>query len=90
MAKTITGTNAANTITVTESDVSVYAGAGNDTITVSGGSRVIVHGEGGNDTIDVLKNAGTGNKLYGDDGDDTITATENSNSITVYGGSGKD
>src|SRR5207253_1755667 len=51
----------------------VWAGTGNDTITVDGGSfRVIVHGEDGND---VIHNTGTSaGYLHGENGADTITS----------------
>lgn len=90
MAKTIYGTTAAAAIKVTESDVTVNAEAGNDTITISSGNRNIIHGDEGNDTIVIEKNAGTGNKIYGDAGDDTVKAQESSKSVTIYGGDGKD
>ena len=90
MATTITGTNAADVITVVESDVTVNAGAGNDTITIASGSRNVIHGDAGDDTIVVNKNAGTGNKIYGDTGDDTINAQESINAVTIYGGDGVD
>ena len=43
MAKTITGTTGADIITVTESDVTVNAENGNDTITVMSGKNHIIH-----------------------------------------------
>ena len=63
-------------------------GAGNDTITTNylfsplldAGS--IVHGDGGNDTI----NVGSAT-AYGDDGNDTITGAQG---YTIYGGAGND
>lgn len=77
------GTSAADTIKVTESDLTVNAGSGNDKINLVSGSRNKIFGEAGNDTITVESGAGTGNKLYGDAGNDTINAKESSNSVTA-------
>ena len=44
MAKTINGTSAADTITVTESDVTVNAGAGNDVLAIMGDFSLIKWG----------------------------------------------
>ena len=90
MAKTISGTTAADTIIVTESDVTVNAGAGNDIITVAGGSRNVIHGDAGNDRITVESGAGADNTLYGDAGNDVINAKAGKNSVTIYGGDGAD
>ena len=83
MAKTITGTAGADEIIVTESNVTVNAGAGDDIISLVGGSRNVIHGDGGNDTIIVKSGAGTGNKLYGDAGNDIINLNFVSSIINI-------
>lgn len=90
MENVISGTSGADIIIVTESDVTVNAGAGNDTITISNGSRNVIHGDADNDNIIVKSGAGTDNTVYGDPGDDIINAKEVNNSISIYGGDGAD
>ena len=76
------GTSAADNITVTENDLTVNAGLGDDTITISSGSGNVIHGDGGDDAILVESGAGTNNKLYGDAGNDTIDARESVSKVT--------
>jgi Ca2+-binding RTX toxin-like protein len=65
----------------------VYAGAGNDNITVNGGSfRIYAHAENGND---VISNTGTSaGYLYGEIGADSITSL--SSNDFIYGDVGND
>ena len=88
MAKTIKGSAKADKLTVNESNIILNAGKGNDTITVTKGSKGTIRGEAGNDTIIVKKTVGTKNKIYGDAGIDTIKVQGSSNNI--YGGAGND
>ena len=83
----------------------LYAGAGDDTVTVKA-ENVTVYGEGGNDTItaayggssmeahggegnDTITTYGGTNTVYGDEGADTITTGSSSNN-TIYAGEGND
>ncbi len=91
----LTGTNAADTLTVKHTQVTVKAGAGKDRINVNSGSGHKIYGEGGNDTIVVAAKAGSGSKIYGDDaknkltGNDTFTISGGKKN-TFYGGKGVD
>ena len=87
--KPIKGTAKADKIKVTESDVIVNAGKGNDIITLSKGKKNIIHGDAGIDTIAIEKKAGTGNKIYGDAGKDKITINGGKSNYT-YGGNDND
>ena len=71
MAKTITGTDKADTIVV-KSKVTVNAGKGNDLITVKGGSSSVINGQDGDDTISIESTAGSKNVINGDAGKDYI------------------
>ena len=84
------GTPDADKITVTASDLTVNDGLGDDEITLTSGSRNVIHGDDGADTIVAESGAGTGNKLYGDGGNDTVSAKESIQSVAVYGGDGSD
>ena len=98
MSKIITGTNAADTITVKESDVTVNAGLGNDSININSGSRNKVRGQQDNDTLTV--NGGSNSFIWGGSGSDTIAVNSgigtgnkiygeaDADTITVNGGSG--
>ncbi len=88
--KVYTLTDNADTVKLKGKYNTVLARKGNDVITVSAGTRHIIYGEAGNDTIVVKKGAGTGNKIYGNAGNDTIKALESTKKITIYGGDGTD
>ena len=62
----------------------IYAGAGNDSVTIEGGSQTI-YGGSGDDNI--AAGAGSDN-LYGGSGADTLSGNAHSNNF--YGGSGAD
>ena len=86
---TLTGTNAADVLTVKHSQVTVKAGKGNDKITVSKGASNVLYGGAGADTITIGKSAGKGNKVYGDAGNDTIKVNTKYG-VTIDGGAGND
>lgn len=85
----LTGTNAADVLTVQHSEVTVKAGKGNDKITVSKGAGNVLYGGTGADTITIGKSAGKGNKVYGDAGNDTIKVSAKYG-VTINGGAGND
>ena len=93
--KRYTGTAAADVLTVTGTGNTVDGAKGNDTITVSGGSKHIVSGSTGADTITIGKKAGSGISVYGDDkankisGNDKIIIEGGSKNY-IYGGKGND
>ena len=89
MAKTIKGTAKADKLKVIESNITIKAGGGNDTITVSKGSKIIVRGDAGNDKITIEKNVGQGINVYGDTGNDTIKI-KGKYGVTINGGAGND
>lgn len=70
----------------------IYGGAGDDRIYIKkdslNTSDNIVHGDAGNDNIEVEEE--NRNIIYGDAGDDCITVYAGSSSNKIYGGSGKD
>ena len=81
------GTSAADKITVTASDLTVNAGLGDDEITLTGGSRNVIHGDDGADTI--VAESGAGNDtLYGDNGGDVLYGDSGNN--IFYDDSGTD
>ena len=86
---TLTGTNAADVLTVKHSQVNVKAVKGNDKITVSKGTSNVLYGGAGNDTITIGKSAGKGNKVYGDAGNDTVKVNTKYG-VTINGGAGND
>ena len=86
---TLTGTNAADVLTVQHSQVNVKAVKGNDKITVSKGTSNVLYGGAGNDTITIGKSAGKGNKVYGDAGNDTVKVNTKYG-VTINGGAGND
>ena len=77
------GTNAADTLIVKHSQVTVDAGKGKDRINVNSGSKHKVYGEAGNDTIIVAAKAGSGSKFYGDDAKNKLTGKD---TFTINGG----
>ena len=79
MAKKINGTAKADKLTVNESNVTLRAGKGNDTITIKKGSKSIIHGDAGNDKIYI--NGGSSNSIYGDAGKDTFLISKKSKAI---------
>lgn len=76
MAKIINGTKKADNLTVNESNVTLNAGKGNDTITIKKGKNSVIHGDAGNDKIYI--NGGSNNDIYGDAGKDTIFISKKS------------
>ncbi len=79
----------AKTLSVAESDVTVSALGGDDTIKVTGGNVRKINAGAGADTITVSK--GKGHIIHGNSGNDTITIGKNaSTGITVYGDAGND
>jgi uncharacterized delta-60 repeat protein len=75
--------------------IAIYAGAGNDTITIGAGVRgTYVEAGDGNDTItggsggDVLLGDGGADKIYGNDGDDILLGGDGDDYL--LGGAGKD
>ena len=86
---TLTGTNAADVLTVKHSEVTVKAGKGNDKITVSKGAGNVLYGGAGADTITIGKSAGIGNMVYGDAGNDTVKVSTKFG-VTINGGAGND
>ncbi len=80
---TLTGTKAADTLTVKHTQVTVKAGAGKDRINVNSGSSHKIYGEAGNDTIIIAAKAGSGSKIYGDDASNKLTGND---TFTISGG----
>lgn len=77
-------------------NITIKTDAGNDTITVSPGTRVGVKIEGG-DGRDTIRGGAGNDTISGGDGDDTITAGDGDNKIeggkgsdSLVGGSGRD
>ncbi len=62
------GTSGADTLTYNKAGT-YHAGAGNDTIKITGGSGVIVYTDGGNNTINVTKGSGHTVKVAAADAD---------------------
>jgi Ca2+-binding RTX toxin-like protein len=85
----LTGTGAADVLTVKHSQVTVKAGKGKDKITVSKGASNLLYGDAGVDTITIGKSAGKGNKAYGGTGNDTIKVSTKYG-VTIDGGTGND
>lgn len=72
----------------------VYAGNGNDNVTIKGmaGCNVEIHGGAGNDQINLsgLEFAGSQYALiYGDDGNDIIKGTKNNSTSFIFGEGGR-
>ena len=89
MAKIINGTNAADTITVKESDVIVNAGFGNDSINVISGSRNKVSGQQDDDTMTI--SGGSNSTFLGGSGKDTFKIEAGIGSGNkIYGEAGED
>jgi Ca2+-binding RTX toxin-like protein len=63
----------------------VYAGAGNDTVTINIALPTLIHGEAGSDR---LTGGGNYDEIYGDDGNDTLNGA-NGNDL-LLGGAGSD
>ena len=80
---TLTGTKAADTLTVKHTQVTVKAGAGKDRINVNSGSSHKIYGEASNDTIIIAAKAGSGSKIYGDDASNKLTGND---MFTISGG----
>ncbi len=76
MAKTIKGTAKADTFIVNESNITLYAGKGNDTITITKGTKSVIHGDAGNDKIYIK--GGSSNSIFGDAGKDTFYISKSS------------
>ena len=92
---TLNGTNAADTLTVKHSQITVNAGKGNDKINVTKGSSHKIYGEAGKDTITIGAKAGSGTKIYGDDAKNKLTGNDTFNinggkKNYFYGGKGTD
>ena len=63
----------------------IFAGDGNDTIELGGGSRHYVDAGAGNDTI---TNVATYSTINAGDGDDSVTLASNAKYSSIYGGRG--
>ena len=88
MTKVITGTSAADNITVQESGVTVNAGAGDDTVHLKKGTGNTVNGQAGHDTVYVYTGTHT---VYGGAGDDTMVTWGNAGDGSRFeGGTGDD
>ncbi len=92
---TVTGTKAADVLTVKHSRVTVNAGKGKDKITVSSGSKHRIYSEAGNDIITVKARTGSGSKIYGDDEKGKVKGKDKFNINSgkrnyFYGGKGAD
>ena len=93
MAKTVTGTKKADTITVNAANVIVATGKKNTKSAITKSENNYILGAGGNDTIYVK--GGKKSFIYGDDkkekisGNDKIIISGGSNN-TIYGGKGAD
>ena len=68
--------------------VTVYGGAGADTIINTGGSNIMLDGEAGNDLFSVV--AGTGVTVEGGAGADTVNIESGAGVVTIIGGAGND
>ncbi|MDB5325413.1 MAG: hypothetical protein JWM57_982 [Phycisphaerales bacterium] len=89
----------ASSITVSQSGSSLQVtdNGAVETFTIASVSSIVLHGNDGNDTINLESNGGLSTDLYGDADNDTInfsSALKNLNNITghtfVYGGGGFD
>ena len=93
MAKTVTGTKKADTITVNAANVIVVTGKKKTKSAIDKSGKNYILGVGGNDTIYVK--GGKKSFIYGDDkkvkisGNDKIIISGGSNN-TIYGGKGAD
>lgn len=81
---TMTGTDAAESLTLAADTIWFDAKAGDDTI-VSGLGNTTIYGGDGNDTI---TDSGGNDTIYGGAGNDTIT--DSGGNDTIYGGAGND
>jgi Ca2+-binding RTX toxin-like protein len=70
-------------------DGGVWAGDGDDFITLSDAFRGVARGEGGNDQI-IVDGACVDPQINGDDGDDLINCSSNLYRVVIHGGSGDD
>ena len=84
-SSTFRGGNLSDTITSLTGSNYIYAGSGNDSITVAGGARVF--GEDGDDQI--LSQAGWGVFIHGGNGNDSITQLSSGEGY-IWGDSGND
>ena len=70
----------------------IDAGAGDDSVSITGDGRVTLHGGDGNDAVDVDGTDDMEIFAYGDDGNDTFNATGNGEGVggEFFGGNGND
>ena len=80
------GTSLADSYEIVADEVTLRAGTGNDTITVTGGKKSKVYAEAGDDVIVVEKGSAT--KLHSGSGNDAIAVLATAKK--VYGGAGHD
>ena len=86
---TLTGTSAADNLTVKHDQVTVTGAGGNDTIKITKGNSSNVSGGAGKDTITV--SAGKSHIIHGNAANDTITIGKSAGTgIKVYGDAGND
>ena len=75
---------------VSYSEILIYAGDGNDSITGIGADYVTIYGEDGNDTISTDTYTIGDGTIYGGVGDDEITANDQRVKTILYGEDGND
>jgi hypothetical protein len=83
------GTKKADTLLISKNSLTIKAGGGNDTITLSKGRKNKVYGGAGNDTITL--SGGKKNAIYGNGGADTIIIGKKAGTGNkIYGNDGND
>ncbi|WP_454915037.1 calcium-binding protein [Xanthobacter sediminis] len=88
---TVNGYGGDDTITINTyiPAIVINGGAGHDLITVRSGETFVIHGDAGNDEINILGSSSTGSRsIYGDVGNDKITGSGEAEFI--YGGADND